>query len=547
MKKFVSILLALALILALSTTAFAADTQITFSNETVERSYDGYQILKLTLSLKTGEHPEKCDGTNHVDACYNYAYKINETYFEILRAEAHEHAANTVWPNGVRPELEDVTEDQIIQYLSNQTGQTDNSYGTVHIVAERIFDEIKRLDMKPDKKNLSATVSVEQGYWIFVDTTALNGTYEANSMIIVDTAGQESLTIAPKTDIPRVEKKVKDIDDTELGQLMRKPWLDSADHDIGDAVPFKLTAILPSNVAYFDNYNITFHDTMSAGLTLNDTNSVNPDGPFAVLMYSSYNSAEGNLNMDNGTDVTNYFELEKNNTCGCSFEVASKQSILTIPGVTASSVFVVYYEATLNENAVHGGAGNPNEVYLEYTNDPHSDSTGKTTRDKVTVFTYKLIINKVDQDKKPLAGADFTLKKLNPNSKEYEVVNAARKAVNNNVEFIWSGLDDGEYMLEETTVPDGFNGMKSITFAISATHDELSNDPQLTYLDGDIDLGEGAVDTGIIEQDIINKTGTVLPSTGAEGTFFLITGGALLAVVAAVFMITRKKMSIYED
>jgi LPXTG-motif cell wall-anchored protein len=39
----------------------------------------------------------------------------------------------------------------------------------------------------------------------------------------------------------------------------------------------------------------------------------------------------------------------------------------------------------------------------------------------------------------------------------------------------------------------------------------------------------------------------VLPSTGAEGTFFLIAVSALLVMVAAVFMITRKKMSIYED
>ena len=31
------------------------------------------------------------------------------------------------------------------------------------------------------------------------------------------------------------------------------------------------------------------------------------------------------------------------------------------------------------------------------------------------------------------------------------------------------------------------------------------------------------------------------------GLIFLITGGTLLVIVACVFMITRKKMSIYED
>ena len=60
-------------------------------------------------------------------------------------------------------------------------------------------------------------------------------------------------------------------------------------------------------------------------------------------------------------------------------------------------------------------------------------------------------------------------------------------------------------------------------------------------------MGTGVVDTGIIEKNIINNTGTILPETGAEGTFLLITGGTVLVILAAVFMITRKKMSIYED
>ena len=52
---------------------------------------------------------------------------------------------------------------------------------------------------------------------------------------------------------------------------------------------------------------------------------------------------------------------------------------------------------------------------------------------------------------------------------------------------------------------------------------------------------------GKLEGDIENYKGVVLPETGAEGTFFLITCGALLTMLAVVFMVTRKKMSIYED
>ena len=113
-------------------------------------------------------------------------------------------------------------------------------------------------------------------------------------------------------------------------------------------------------------------------------------------------------------------------------------------------------------------------------------------------------------------------------------------------QFVWKGLDDGEYKLEESTVPDGYNKMADIEFTISAAHDEESNAPSLTSLDGG-NLATGDVETGIIAKDIENKTGSVLPETGAQGTFWLICGGSLLAIVAVVFMITRKKMSIYED
>ena len=67
MKKLVSMLLALAMILAMSTTAFAAeDTTLTIKDST-GRTYNGYQLLKLTTSLK-------CSETHtHGDNCYNYA------------------------------------------------------------------------------------------------------------------------------------------------------------------------------------------------------------------------------------------------------------------------------------------------------------------------------------------------------------------------------------------------------------------------------------------------------------------------------------------
>ena len=88
--------------------------------------------------------------------------------------------------------------------------------------------------------------------------------------------------------------------------------------------------------------------------------------------------------------------------------------------------------------------------------------------------------------------------------------------------------------------------MADVVFSISAVHSETDGNPTLTSLDAG-QMGTGVVDTGAITKDIDNNTGTILPETGAQGTKWLIFGGAMLVILAGVFMITRKKMSVYED
>ena len=107
--------------------------------------------------------------------------------------------------------------------------------------------------------------------------------------------------------------------------------------------------------------------------------------------------------------------------------------------------------------------------------------------------------------------------------------------------FEWEGLDDGTYVLKETKVPAGYNKMADLTFTITAEH----TFEEITLLDAGA-MEENAA-TGVIEDIIVNNSGTVLPETGAMGTMWLIFGGAMLVIIAGVFMITRKKMSVYED
>ena len=553
MKKLLTIFMVLAMILAMSTTAIAAETtafaaentSITINGEE-GRTYNGYQLLSLTTSLKgDAQHPENCDKVNHSDDCYNYAYTVNTKYHNVLQYEVFANGGNYLWEGGVKPtEVTGVTDDQILKYLSNQTSDNGDVYMTMRQVADRLYRAIKEAGIAADATGLDGKDNtVEQGYWMFADVTALTGN-ESNSLVMVDTAGQESVSINPKTALPTVEKKVKDIEDSEDDNILDNPWQDTADHDIGDTVPFKLTATLPSNAQNYQSYKLVFHDTLSAGLTL-DADSVK------VLMYETKHKADVDTDLNDNiktdetlTAIDVNFEVK---TTGmeddCSFEVVC-DNIFKIPGGTKDTAFVVYYEATLNDKAVIGAVGNPNEVYLEFSNNPYDEGTGKTEIDEVTVFTYELVVNKTDSHGHELEGAGFTLYKKDING-DYVALGGELKG-DAMTTFTWTGLDDGDYKLEESTVPNGYNKISDIIFSISAEHSEVAGELVLTHLDGGL-MGEGVVDTGIIEKDIVNNTGTVLPETGARGTFILICGGALLMIIAAVFMITRKKMSVFED
>ncbi|MBR4282642.1 MAG: isopeptide-forming domain-containing fimbrial protein, partial [Clostridia bacterium] len=517
--------------------AFAANTTLTITNSD-GRNYEGFKLLNLTTSLKGEGHHTAHDG-DHVDSCYNYAYTVNAKYRTILQDEVFANGGNYLWDTETKPATAaGITDDHILKYINNQTSDNGDEYHTMRQVADRVYRAIKAAGIEADAKNMTGTNdNVEQGYWMIADVTDISGN-AANSLVIVDTKGQEALTVTPKTALPTVEKKVKDIEDSEDDSILDNAWHDSADHDFGDVVPFKLTATLPSNAQYYTSYTLVFHDTMADGLTLKD-------GSFKVLMYDTKYKADVDTDLnDAAKDVTDMFTVKANDlTDDCTFEIGC-DNVFGIAGVTKDTAFVVYYEATLNTNAVIGAAGNPNEVYLEFSNDPYGDGTGETETDKVIVFTYKVIVNKTDAHGHELQGAGFTLSKKNVDG-SYTAI--GEEIVGGDITtFEWAGLDDGDYKLEETTVPEGYNKMSDILFTITAVHSETAGEPTLVSLDGG-QMGTGIVETGVIEKDIVNKTGTILPETGAMGTLLLIAGGTMLVIIAAVFMITRKKMSVYED
>lgn len=372
-------------------------------------------------------------------------------------------------------------------------------------------------------------LTVPTGYYLIKDNGPVNDG-EAYSLYVVQVVG--STTISPKVGTTTSDKKVKDTNDSAANSTT--DWQDSADYDIGDAVPFKLSATIAQDYAnYTHGYKLTFHDKEDAGLSFNKD---------SVKVY-----------VDRTLITTGYEVVTKGLTDGCTFEVRFA-NLKDIASVKAGSIISVEYTSMLNNQAVIGSTGNKNTSHVSYTNNPNEQTGegGKTPDDVVIVFTYQTIVNKVTKnpnyDSKvegskeyiPLKGAGFTLYKKNA-SGIYDVVGSELKGKDMTT-FTWSGLDDGDYKLVETTTPSGYNTIPNIEFTITATHEVSSDNPTLISLSGG-DKFTGVISTGVVSANIENQSGAQLPSTGGIGTTIFYVLGSILVIGAAVLLVTKKRMS----
>lgn len=97
-----------------------------------------------------------------------------------------------------------------------------------------------------------------------------------------------------------------------------------------------------------------------------------------------------------------------------------------------------------------------------------------------------------------------------------------------------NGLAAGDYWLVETKAPDGYSG---ITAPIKITITKSGD----TEVDNWTISKDSKVETDKII-DIENSAGTILPGTGGMGTIlFTVVGAAFILVIAASFVISRRK------
>ena len=100
----------------------------------------------------------------------------------------------------------------------------------------------------------------------------------------------------------------------------------------------------------------------------------------------------------------------------------------------------------------------------------------------------------------------------------------------------------GIYYLEETEAPVGYNKLdKPIEVKITATSDDATGVSETVEYRNQNDSTYTSATNATVK--VLNEAGTQLPSTGGIGTtIFYVIGGGLMAV-AAVLLVTKKRMN----
>lgn len=421
--------------------------------------------------------------------------------------------------NGTKAADTEVTADELKQLTDvNVEGKTDQEKLDVIKTFAKLENPVATLT-KTDTSYKAAP-----GYYLIKDKDNTVSGNDANTLYITKVVGD--VAISPKSDVPSFQKKVQDTNDT-TGDT--SGWQDSADYDVNDKVPFQLKATLPKNYTDYKTYYLAFHDVEETGLSFNvDSVKVAVDGV--------------------AVDASKYMVKTAGFTDGCTFEVVFTDLKTAVAAAKNDSVITVDYTSTLTKQAVLGNQGNMNKAKLQFSNNPNSEQggestpTGETPWDNVIVFTYKVVVNKVNENKKPLEGAAFKLeKKLKDGSTKPVKEFTAGK----DTSFTFSGLDDGDYVLTETTTPAGYNTIKPITFTVTADHKvEWTTGERtdvLTSLNGKAVSGEITLTAdkaaGSLTTDVVNKKGSNLPSTGGMGTVLLYVAGIAVFVLAGATLV----------
>lgn len=496
MKKLITLLAVLTLALAMAVPAFAETTTTTYT---------------ITINNGTGTYAA----------------------YQIFKGDLYNNTlSNIEWGDNVTPAGQAVL-GNAAEKAEAITGETE-AKAFASEVAQYLIDP-------PAGTGTDSITGLAAGYYLIKNTNVEAGEVFTDYILQV----VENVTVQPKSGKPTLDKQIKHNETGEWGVV--------GDNQIGDTVEFRTITTVPY-VSGYTQYKYVIYDEMSAGLTSNVKNE---------------NDVTIKVNDTTELDKKYYtVTVDEKNANKFTVTVDVLQAIQDNRMDTGNKLYT-YYTGILNENAkVYKDGKQDNKAYLEYSNNPHDNTTTNKTPEKVVYdWTFKMEINKIDgESNAPLSDAKFVLSKngncslgtigddgtpsittdlinlIENSDGSYTVAPAGHTGtyVMTAGNITIKGLDDAtEYYLYETKAPAGYNRLTdAVKFKITADYDETGeNCTSVTTK-----VNEDAPQAGL-SITVKNNKGAALPSTGGIGTtLFYVIGGVLMAV-AAVLLVTKKRMN----
>ena len=489
MKKTLAIVRALILVMSLATSVFAAGAgSITINNAHQGTTYNVYKLLDL-------ESYDTASGA--------YSYKVNSAwtaFFATAEAKAYFAVDSSNYATYIAAE-----DDATVAAFAKLALKYAKDNGIAAVAT-------KATGVGADKVEFTG---LDLGYYL-VDSSlgALCGL----------TTTHPSAYLNEKNVPPVVNKQVKE---DSTGN-----WGKENTADIGQTVEFRATINVHAGAESY-----VFHDEMSVGLTFN---------PASVVVAH----VDTSVSPSEVIAPTTYYTVKTTGlTDSCTFEVVFTEEFCN--HLDVNDKVIIYYTAMLDRDAVIAGTGNPNECVLEYGDKNYTEPSYTTT------YTFGIDIVKTDSQNKLIDGAAFKVYDAAVGGNEVAVVplmeadevtpvldangnpmyrraradetGVAIEVKDGHVTVV--GFDNGEYYLEETKAPEGYNQLASRQKFIIADASLES-----VFNGGDYSVGSGV--------HVVNKSGTMLPETGGMGTTMFYIFGALLTAAAVVMLVTKKRMSV---
>ena len=463
-------------------------------------------VLAMVLGMiPTMVNAEKSYNTNDGKITIDPA-KENQVYniYEVLELESFDSdkkayaykAATEAWERfinsaGIKGTYVNVDAQGYVTWVPAK----DNEAGAAEFAAKALAYA------QDETNNITATATKESGNNTTVEFTGLNlGYYLVDSSLgalcgLTTTA--KEVTIHEKNTAGDMKKEVK-IDAVNYGE--------SNTASIGDTIEYKIEVTIGKGA---ETYTLT--DLLDESLTL-DVNSISVTAP-------------------NFTDFATVYTTATNDY---TFKVTIEGSKLA-----EGTEVTITYSAVLNEKAKKV---NNNKATLVYGNNNKIEKETKT-------YTYEFDLIKTDSSNVLLDGAEFRLYDAATGGNEIKVIfdeanhiyrvateaekDAAVAITATNGKATIFGLGNGTYYLAETKQPEGYNILAS---RVEVKVENADNKATTETADNVIKYVRGGV-------RVINYNGTVLPTTGGLGTTLFITIGSLVALMAAVVLVTNKRMA----